>query len=105
MFEEARLRAFGRLVMRLQQRSGLSQEEARDAFRQILQSEQPELQQGAFLAALTAKGETLDELIGIAESLHEEWTRHFPHVVRAPEPHLGLVGVGLTGLPTVNIKS
>jgi anthranilate phosphoribosyltransferase len=105
MFDEEKLRAFGRLVAKLQQRRPLSQDETRDAFRQIWQNEQPELQQGAFLAALKSKGETRDELIGVAQSFHEEWTRHFPHVVRAPEPHLGFSGGGLFGLPTVNIKS
>jgi anthranilate phosphoribosyltransferase len=105
MFDEEKLRAFGDLVERLQQRRALSQEEAREAFRQIWQNEQPELQQSAFLAALRSKGETRNELIGIAQSFHDEWTRHFPHVVRAPEPHLGFSGVGLASLPTVSIKS
>lgn len=105
MFDEDKLRAFGRLVVRLEQRGALSQEETREAFRQIWQNEQPELHQGAFIAALKTKGETRDELIGVAQSFHDEWTRHFPHEVHAPEPHLGFCGVGMDSLKTVNITS
>jgi anthranilate phosphoribosyltransferase len=105
MFDEEKLRAFGRLVVRLQQRTSLSREETRDAFRQIWRSEQPDLQQGAFIAALRCKGETKDELTGVTESHNEEWSRYFPHEVRAPEPHLGVVGVGMDTLKTINVSS
>lgn len=103
--DEEKLRAFGRLIVRLQQGEHLSLEEAREAYRQIFRNEQPELQQGAFIATLKAKGETRDELIGVAEAFTDEWKLFFPHVVNAPEPHLGFCGVGMDSLKTVNISS
>lgn len=105
MFDEDKLRAFGRLVVKLQQREDLTKEETLDAYRQIWRNEQPELQQGAFIAALKCKGETRDELVGVAEAFGEEWARYFPHKVNAPEPHLGICGVGMDSLKTINISS
>jgi len=105
MFEEEKLRAFGRLVVRLQQREDLSREETREAYRAIWRNEQPELHQGAFIAALKCKGETRDELVGVAEAFGEEWAKFFPHKVSASQPHLGICGVGMDSLKTVNISS
>lgn len=104
-FDEQKLRAFGGLILRLQQRQDLSREEARDAYLQIWRNEQPELQQGAFIAALRAKGETLDEILGVTDSHNIEWLSHCPGDVAAPEPHLGFIGVGMDSLKTVNISS
>jgi anthranilate phosphoribosyltransferase len=105
MFDEDKLRAFGRLVVRLQQGDSLSRDEAREAYRQIWRGEQPDLQQGAFIACLRSKGETKDELVGVTESMNDEWSRFFPHKVSAPEAHLGIVGVGMDSLKTINISS
>ena len=105
MIEEEKLRAFGRLVVKLQQREDLTTAETREAYRQIWRNEQPELHQGAFIAALKCKGETKDELIGVAEAFGEEWSKHFPHKVSAGQPHLGICGVGMDSLKTVNISS
>lgn len=104
-FDESALRAFGRLVVRLQHGEDLTREECRDAYRQIFRGEQPDLQQGAFIAAHAAKGGTVDELHGLAEAHNEEWARVFPDRVDAPEPHLGLCGVGMDTLKTPNVTS
>jgi anthranilate phosphoribosyltransferase len=103
--DEDKLRAFGRLVVRLQAREDLTREEAHGAFRQIWRNEQPELQQGAFIATLRAKGETREELSGVVDAFQEEWQRFFPHVVKAPEPHLSIAGIGMDSLKTVNVSS
>jgi anthranilate phosphoribosyltransferase len=105
MMDETKLRAFGRLITRLEGREDLTREEVREAYRQIFRDEQPALHQGAFIAALRTKGETKDEMVGVAESFTEEWSRYFPHVVHAPEPHLGLCGMGMDTLKTVNVTS
>src|SRR5512133_3764481 len=52
------IREFGWQVQRVIERNDLSREETRAVFGEILRNEQPELQQGALLAALAAKGET-----------------------------------------------
>jgi anthranilate phosphoribosyltransferase len=105
MVDEARLRAFGGVIVRLQQRHDLTRDEARAAFNQIWRNEQPDLQQGAFIAALHSKGETRDEILGAADSHNDDWSRHVPGQVSAPEPHLGIVGVGMDTLKTVNVSS
>lgn len=59
-----KLRAFGKNIDLLINKNNLSREESREMFRQILMNEQPDLQQGAFLAAITAKGATPQEIAG-----------------------------------------
>ncbi|WP_113921870.1 creatininase family protein [Alkalibaculum bacchi] len=44
----------------------LNPQEAERAFISILNNEQTDMQQGAFLSALTAKGETITEITDIA---------------------------------------
>jgi anthranilate phosphoribosyltransferase len=105
MIDETKLRAFGAFIVRLQKREGLSREETREAYGQIWRNEQPELQQGAFIAALRCKGETPEEMLGVAEAYDEMWHSYFPDTVKAPEPHLGIVGVGMDSLKTVNVSS
>jgi len=48
---------FGTIITRLIQSEDLTRNTAKDAFIQVLQNEVTDMQQGAFLAALTAKGE------------------------------------------------
>ena len=105
MMDEQALRQFGGLIVRLQERKDLSREEARDAYLQIWRNQQPELQQGAFIAALRAKGETLPEILGVTESHNLEWLAQCGGEVAAPEPHLGLLGVGMDSLKTINVTS
>ena len=61
-----KLRAFGKNIDLLINKNNLSREESREMFRQILMNEQPDLQQGAFLAAITAKGATPQEIAGFS---------------------------------------
>ena len=105
MHDEASLRSFGGFIVRLQHRDNLTRDEARQAYNQIWRNEQPELQQGAFIAALQCKGETLDEILGVADSHNDDWQEHLPARISAPEPHLGIVGVGMDTLKTVNVSS
>jgi len=105
MIDEQTLRQFGGLIVRLQERKDLTREEARDAYLQIWRNQQPELQQGAFIAALRAKGETLPEVLGVTESHNLEWLAQCGGEVGAPEPHLGLLGVGMDSLKSINVTS
>jgi len=105
MHDEAALRSFGALIVRLQRRESLTREETRAAYSQIWRNSQPELQQGAFIAALQGKGETLDEILGVADSQNDDWSKNAPGRISAPEPHLGVVGVGMDTLKTVNVSS
>ncbi|NOX32808.1 MAG: anthranilate phosphoribosyltransferase [Deltaproteobacteria bacterium] len=64
-------REFGNIITRLIQKENLTRNEARDAFVLILNNDVTDMQQGAFLAALTAKGETKEEVAGSWESIYE----------------------------------
>jgi|GEM_PF-4544312 len=63
-------RQFGGLIGRLLRKENLSQAEARAAFTLVLQDGTTEMQQGAFLAALAAKGETAAEAAGAWEAIY-----------------------------------
>jgi len=64
-------KSFGAIITRLIQNENLSREEARQAFITVLDNNTTEMQQGAFLAALTAKGETRQEVAGAWEAIYE----------------------------------
>ncbi len=62
---------FGALITRLIQKNNLTRQEARQAFTTLLNNETSQMQQGAFLAALTAKGETAMEVAGSWEAIYD----------------------------------
>jgi anthranilate phosphoribosyltransferase len=64
-------RLFGQLVGRLIDKQDLKADEAYRAFHLVLSNEVNDMQQGAFLAALTAKGETADEVAGGWKAIDE----------------------------------
>jgi len=100
---EDRLKHFGAIVDRLIRGQNISRAEAREAFSEILQNEQPDLQQGAFLAAITAKGATPLEIAGIWEAIYEIDT-----IKVRPEVHGPLVencGTGMDTIKTFNIST
>ena len=101
--EEERLRQFGAIIGRLILRQDISRAEARECWRQICAEEQPELQKGAFMAALKAKPETLDEIAGTFEALYEHDTVKVD--IDTPEPIIDNCGTGADALKTFNIST
>lgn len=96
-------RAFGAAVARLINKEHLRREETREFFCQILADEQTDMHQGAFLAALKAKGETIDEIAGSWEAIYELDT-----VKVKPEVSVPLVencGTGMDAVKTFNIST
>jgi anthranilate phosphoribosyltransferase len=81
----------------------ITREEARECWRQICEEEQPDLQQGAFIAALKAKGETPEEVAGTFEALYEYDTVKVE--VKTPEPLIDNCGTGADSLKTLNIST
>ena len=65
------LRDFGWNIQKLIEKKDLTRQESYDMFRQVLENQQPDLQQGAFLAALSAKPETPQEIAGAWEAITE----------------------------------
>jgi anthranilate phosphoribosyltransferase len=62
---------FGSLITRVIQRENLTREQSREVFFTILGNQTTDMQQGAFLAALTAKGETEEEVAGAWEAIYD----------------------------------
>ena len=69
--DDTALRAFGADVQRLIDGKDLTRERTYELFREVLLGEQPDLQQGALLAALVAKGETPEEIAGAWQAIVE----------------------------------
>lgn len=61
----------GQYITRLINKEDLSQEESYQAFGMVLNNEVSEMQQGAFLAALTSKGQTAGEVAGGWKAVYE----------------------------------
>jgi len=100
---EESLRYFGSRVDRLIRGMDLSREEANFLFRQILNNEQPDLQQGAFLAAITAKGASAGEIAGIWEAIYDiDTVKVRPEVCG---PLVENCGTGMDGIKTFNIST
>ena len=101
--DEERLRQFGAMIGRLIRKENLSRAEAKECWRQICMREQPDLQQGAFMAALAAKPETLDEIAGTFDALYEYDTTKV--AIDTPEPIIDNAGSGGDTLKTFNIST
>ena len=101
--KERRARAFGAIISRLTRREGITRAEARECWRQICEEEQPDLQQGAFMGALKAKGETPEEVAGTFEALYELDTLKVE--VDTPEPLVDNCGTGADELKTLNVST
>ncbi|MCD6294780.1 MAG: anthranilate phosphoribosyltransferase [Deltaproteobacteria bacterium] len=96
-------REFGGLITRLVQKEDLSREEAKGAFYTILKNETTDMQQGAFLAAMTAKGETEEEVAGSWEAIYELDTVKV--VLDDPRPIVENCGTGMDTFKTFNIST
>ena len=64
---------------------------------------QPDLQQGAFLGALAAKGETVDEVAGVWEAIDRFDTVHLTKAIQGPLVENS--GTGMDELNTFNVSS
>ncbi|MFV0438389.1 MAG: anthranilate phosphoribosyltransferase [Desulfopila sp.] len=97
----AKNRAFGALITRLINHDNLSRAEAYDAFLTILGNGTSELQQGAFLSALTAKGETAQEVAGAWEAIYQLDTNKVSIALPVAENS----GTGMDSFKTFNIST
>lgn len=95
--------AFGALIQRLINREDLTRAETHAAFSAIMLARQPDLQQGAFLAALTAKGETAAEIAGAWSAIDGHDTVHVDSPL--PAPLVDNSGTGMDRLKTFNVSS
>jgi anthranilate phosphoribosyltransferase len=89
-----------RVLSRLAAHEALSADEAAEAMRQIMAGEATAGQIGGFLMALRTKGETVDEVEGLARTMLE-----FATPVRTPGPVVDVVGTGGDRSGTFNIST
>lgn len=103
MMMDEKLRTFGAAVNGLMRGEDLSRAQTKEMFRQVLLREQPDLQQGAFLAAITAKGATPQEIAGSWEAIYEfDTVKVTPNV---SSPLVDNCGTGMDALKTFNIST
>lgn len=96
-------REFGALITRLIQKKSLTRKESEDAFISLLNNDVTEMQQGGFLAALTAKGETREEVAGAWQAIYDLDTTRI-----SLDPGINPVensGTGMDTFKTFNIST
>lgn len=101
--QEKDLKRFGAVIQQLINGNDISREQAYDSFSMILQNQQPDLHQGAFLAALSAKGETASEIAGVWESIVKFDTVKV--TINTNSPLVENSGTGMDSLKTFNVSS
>lgn len=99
----ADMKKFGKIIARVINKENLTREETREAFSQILGHQQPEMQQGAFLAALAAKGETIEEIAGCWEAIYQLDTVKI--TLDTKTPAVENCGTGMDSVKTFNIST
>ncbi|MDG5813961.1 anthranilate phosphoribosyltransferase [Chitinispirillales bacterium ANBcel5] len=97
------LEDFGGFITTLMSGEHLSKQQARECWQQIVTNNQPDLQQGAFMAALSMKGETAQEIAGTWEAVYELDTEKvdLSHLY----PLVENCGTGMDSLKTFNIST
>lgn len=99
----ADLKSFGAQIQKLMNGHPLTRHESYAMFSEVLRNRQPDLQQGAFLAALTAKGETADEIAGALHAIDELDTVHVR--LHTQTPVVENCGTGMDEIKTFNVST
>lgn len=103
MTQEDELAGFGKTICRLIAGSNMTRQEVCEAYRQIILDLQPEVHQGAFLAAHIMKGPTIEELAGAWDALDRYDTAKI--AFEPCGPVCDIVGTGSDSLKTVNCST
>jgi len=96
-------KTFGTVISKLINKTDLTREEAKDAFSIVLKNETTEMQQGAFLAALVAKGETKEEVAAGWEAIYDLDTEKV--TLEASSQLVENSGTGMDTFKTFNIST
>ena len=100
---EAALWEFGQNIQKLIEKEDLSRDASYGMFCQLMKNNQPDLHQGAFLSALAAKGETIEEIVGAWQAIVELDT--CPLDMQMDHPLVENSGTGMDALKTFNVSS
>ena len=94
---------FGQIITRLINKEDLNLKQAKEMFYEILADRQTDMHQGAFLAAMSAKGPTADEMAGSFEAIYElDTVKIFPQI---DKPLVENSGTGMDSVNTFNIST
>ena len=102
-WNEDDLKGFGANIQKLIEKQDLSRVESYRMFKQVLENGQPDLHQGAFLAALVSKGETPQEIAGAWQAIYELDTNTVSSDLGSPLVENS--GTGMDRLKTFNVSS
>jgi anthranilate phosphoribosyltransferase len=91
------------VLSRLTRRESLTEEEAEATLGSVLAGEATPAQIGAFLTLLRAKGETVEEVTGLARAMVEAAVPL--HLPEGPEAVVDLVGTGGDRLSSINVTT
>ena len=94
---------FGAFITKLINKTNLTREETAACFQEILQNTQTDMQQGAFLAALTAKGETEAEIAAAWQVIYKLDTAKVS--VNTDQPLVENCGTGMDAIKTFNVST
>ena len=94
---------FGQNISRLIAGNNFRRAEMEELFSQVLLDQQSEMQQGAFLAALKAKGETVEEIAGSWDAIYNLDTIKLSPQLK--QPLVENCGTGLDKVNTFNIST
>lgn len=97
------MKEFGQYITRLINKEDLTKDETLLCFNDILNNHQSEMQQGAFLSALTAKGETTGEIAGAWKAIYELDTVKVQVDTKTPLTENS--GTGMDTIKTFNIST
>jgi len=94
---------FGTIITRLIQKENLTRNETKQAFVSVLNNDVTDMQQGAFLAALTSKGETKEEVAGSWQAIYDLDTTkvNISHGIKTVDNS----GTGMDTFKTFNIST
>lgn len=99
----AKFKNFGNIINRLIAGESLSRKATRALFSEILQAEQSEIHQGAFLSAITAKGPSPEEIAGAWQAIYElDTVKVSPDTAK---PLVDNCGTGMDSFKTFNIST
>jgi anthranilate phosphoribosyltransferase len=87
------------IIQKLSLRENLSTEKMKETMNEVLLSDN-ETQIAAFISLLRAKGETVEELVGLVAFMRDKMVR-----VNTQSPVLDIVGTGGDGFNTINIST
>lgn len=97
------MKQFGSTITKLINKENLGREEAKAVFYDIIGNETTDMHQGAFLAALTAKGETAEEIAGSWDAIyHLDTVKVNPDVAG---PIVDNCGTGMDSFKSFNIST